>query len=51
MTEQTITVTLSESDAEILLGVVSAERHNPESQAVCDAVRKQLDEQLADADS
>jgi hypothetical protein len=51
MTEQTITVSLSESDAEILLGVVSAERHNPEAQAVCDAVRKQLDEQLAAADA
>lgn len=44
-----ITITLSQADAEILLGVLSAERHNPESQAVCDAVRKQLDEQLAEA--
>jgi hypothetical protein len=48
MDEQTITLTLSQEEAEILLGVVSAERHNAESQAVCDAVRKQLDEQLAD---
>jgi hypothetical protein len=51
MTEQTVTVTLTESDAEILLGVLSAERHNPDAQAVCDAVREQLDAQLAGADS
>jgi hypothetical protein len=51
MDEQNITVTLSHADAEILLGVLSAERHNAESQAVCDAVRKQLDEQLADGPS
>jgi hypothetical protein len=51
MSEKTITVTLSEPDAEVLLGVLSAERHNPDSQAVCDAVRRQLDEQLADADA
>lgn len=48
MAEQKITVTLTHEDAENLLGVLSAERHNAESQAVCDAVRKQLDEQLAD---
>jgi len=49
MAEQKITVTLTHSDAEVLLGVLSAGRHNPDSQAVCDMVRKQLDEQLADA--
>lgn len=48
MDEKNITVTLTHADAEILLGVLSAERHNAESEAVCDAVRKQLDEQLAD---
>jgi len=48
---KTINVTLDQADAEILLGVLSAERHNPESQAVCDAVRKQLDEQLAHPDA
>ena len=48
MATQEITITLSHPDAEILLGVLSAERYNAETQAVCDAVRKQLDEQLAD---
>jgi hypothetical protein len=51
MTEETITVTLTHSDAEVLVGVLSAERHNPGSQAVCDKVRKQLDAQLADRKS
>lgn len=50
MAEQNITVTLTHSDAEVLVGVLSSERHNPDSQAVCDNVRRQLDEQLADAD-
>lgn len=47
MTEPEITVTLTVADAEILLGALSVERHNADTQAVCDAVRKQLDEQLA----
>lgn len=46
MTEQTITLTLSKSDAEVLLGVLAAERYNPEAESVCDAVRRQLDEAL-----
>ena len=46
MTEKTITVTLTEADAEVLLGVLSAERHNPEAQAACDDLRRQIDEQL-----
>ncbi len=48
MTEQTITLTLSRSDAEVLLGVLSSERYNQDAEAVCDAVRKQLDEALRD---
>lgn len=48
MADETITVTLTRPDAEVLLGVLSAERHNPDSQAVCDDVRKQIDAQLAD---
>lgn len=48
MVDETIVVTLTHSDAEILLGVLSAERHNPDSQAICDKVRRQLDRQLAD---
>ncbi len=46
MTEPTITLTLSKSDAEVLLGVLAAERHNPEAESVCEAVRRQLDEEL-----
>ena len=46
MTEQTITLTLSKSDAEVLLGVLSSERYNPDADAVCSAVRRQLDEAL-----
>lgn len=48
MTEQTITLTLSRSDAEVLLGVLSSERYNPEAEAVCEAVRKRLDQALAE---
>ncbi|MBS1885236.1 MAG: hypothetical protein JSS97_19980 [Actinobacteria bacterium] len=51
MPEETITVSLTHTDAEVLLGVLSAERHNPDSQAVCDKVRRQLDAQLADGKS
>jgi hypothetical protein len=48
MTDQTITLTISKADAEVLLGVLSSERYNAEVEAVCDAVRKQLDERLAE---
>lgn len=48
MTEQTITLTMSKADAEVLLGVLSSERYNAEVEAVCDAVRNQLDERLAE---
>lgn len=47
MSEETITLTLSRADAEVLLGVLSSERYNAEAEVVCDAVRKQIDEQLA----
>lgn len=47
MTDTTITLTLSRPDAEVLLGVLSAERYNPDVEAVCDGIRKQLDELLA----
>ncbi|HVW45705.1 MAG TPA: hypothetical protein VHA76_01525 [Solirubrobacterales bacterium] len=49
MTDDPITLTLSRADAEVLLGVLSAERHNADTQAVCDAVRRQLDERLGEA--
>ena len=45
MPEQ-ITLTISKPDAEVLLGVLAAERHNPDAESVCDAVRAQIDEKL-----
>jgi hypothetical protein len=48
MTEETITLTLTRADAEVLLGVLSSERYNAEVEAVCDAVREQIDERLAE---
>lgn len=48
MTDETISILLSIEDAEILLGVLSAERHNVEAATVCDAVRRQIDEKLAE---
>jgi hypothetical protein len=47
MSEQMITLEMSRPDAEVLLGVLAAERHNAEVEAVCDALRRQLDEKLA----
>ncbi len=47
MNDATITLTMSRADAEILVGVLAAERHNEDVEAVCDALRKQVDEQLA----
>jgi hypothetical protein len=48
MADGTIMLALSRSDAEVLLGVLSSERYNAEAETVCDAVRKQLDEKLAE---
>jgi hypothetical protein len=48
MAEESITLALSKADAEVLLGVLSSERYNTEAEAVCDAVRRQLDEKLAE---
>ena len=48
MENGTITLTLEKADAEVLLGVLSSERYNAETEAVCEAVRKQLDEKLAE---
>jgi hypothetical protein len=48
MADQAITLTLSKADAEVLLGVVSSERYNADVEAVCEAIRKQLDERLAE---
>jgi hypothetical protein len=47
MQNDEITLKLSRSDAEVMLGVLAAERHNRDAEEVCEAIRKQLDEQLA----
>ncbi len=49
MADGTINLTLSRADAEVLLGVLSAERYNAEVEAVCESVRRQLDEKLAES--
>ena len=46
MAQQIIELTISKSEAEVLVGVLAAERHNPDAQAVCDAFRKQIEEKL-----
>ncbi len=48
MAKTEVSISLSRADAEVLLGVLAAERHNPEADTVCEAVRRQLDEQLAE---
>ena len=48
MPDETITLTLPKEDAEVLLGVLSAERYNAEVEAVCNRVREQIDEKLAE---
>jgi hypothetical protein len=48
MADQTITLTIPKADAEVLLGVLSSERYNAEVEAVCDSLRGQLDEKLAE---
>ena len=51
MAEQTIELTISRSEAEVLLGVLAAERYDEEAQAVCDAVREQIDAKLRPAEA
>jgi hypothetical protein len=48
MNDGTVTLTLSKADAEVLLGVLSSERYNADTEAVCNQIRKQLDERLAE---
>jgi len=45
----TITLQLDRADAEVLLGVLTSERHNPEAEEVCESIRRQIDEKLAEA--
>jgi hypothetical protein len=46
--DDTITLTISKADAEVLLGVLSSERYNAEVEAVCDSIRSQIDERIAE---
>lgn len=46
-----ITLVLGKEEAEVLLGVLSSERHNVEAEAVCDSIRRQIDEKLAERGS
>lgn len=48
MADETITVTISKADAEVLVGVLASARYNAEVEVVCDRVRRQLDEKLAE---
>jgi hypothetical protein len=48
MADQTIALTISKADAEVLVGVLSSERHNADVEAVCQAIREQLDDKLAE---
>jgi len=48
MADETITLTISKADAEVLVGVLASERYNAEVEAVCDGIRRQLDEKLAE---
>lgn len=47
MPDSEITLNLSRADAEVLLGVLASERHNPDAEAVCEEIRKRLDQALA----
>lgn len=47
MAGTTITLELDRGDAEVLLGILASERHNADAEAVCEAIRQQLDEKLA----
>lgn len=48
MNKPEISLTMSKADAEVLLGVLASERYNAEVEAVCNALRAQLDEKLAE---
>lgn len=51
MAADTITLELGRADAEVLLGILASERHNADAEEVCESVRRQIDEKLAEAAS
>lgn len=46
MADETITLELSKEEAEVLLGILASERHNQQAEAVCESIRRRLDEEL-----
>lgn len=48
MAADTIVLELGRADAEVLLGVLASERHNADAEVVCESIRRQLDEKLAE---
>ncbi len=46
MPDQTVTLTLTKADAEIVLGVLTAERYNATAQKVCDQLAAQIEQAL-----
>ncbi|HEU4707616.1 MAG TPA: hypothetical protein VFS64_10545 [Solirubrobacterales bacterium] len=48
MAEGKITLELDRADAEVLVGILSSERHNADAEEVCDSIRRQIDEKLAE---
>jgi len=48
MADEQVTLTMSKAEAEVLLGVLSSERYNADVESVCDSLRRQLDEKLAE---
>lgn len=48
MANDPITLTIPRADAEVLVGVLAAERHNADVEAVCDRLREELDKKLAE---
>lgn len=46
MSDQTVALTLTRADAEVLLGVMTAERYNQTVQKVCDQLAAQIEKQL-----
>lgn len=46
MSEETLTFTLTRGDAEVLLGVLTAERYNETVQAICDDLAAQIEDKL-----
>jgi hypothetical protein len=49
LADQTVTLTVTKADAEVVLGVLTAERYNTTVQAVCDKLAAQIEQKLEGA--